>query len=719
MTGVRGSVLACALCLFAAAGAAAKEGSMYRPATRSPGGIVAGESPAASQIGRAVLDRGGNAVDAAASMVFALNVARPQSCGVGGGGFMVYRAASGETAALDFREAAPAAYTPTTLSGPGKHTAFTGHLTIGVPGTLAGMAAALARYGTISLADAIEPARELAEKGVAVPDSLSQAMAQHAARLRQYPAAADQFLVGGASPYPPGSTLVQPDLAKSLALIQAGGPDALYRGPIGQLIVDDMRSAVEPATDAGVMTMADLNAYEAKWRDPLVGSYRGRDVIAMPPPTSGGVATLEMLNLLEGFDLHGAGQSSADALHLIAESEKIAWADRNRWLGDPDKVNVPTAGLVSKAYAAKRRAEIDPAHAKSYTAGQPDGAPAGARQAGGDANPNGSTTSLSVIDRAGNALALTCTIEQTFGSAVVAPGTGFLLNNELTDFSGPGTANEPGPGKRPRSSISPTIVVDQGTPILAVGGAGGATIIMGSLLAVVDAVDFGADPAQAVDAERLDDQSGQMMLEDVRVDPAVRTDLSARGHEIVSEGEYGMAPRVQAAGVDPRTGERLGTTDPRSGAGDYAALASAARAGSEPSSTALVGPGTSSNPPPTAGPPCVDVLAPRVALRAIRRAGRLAVRVRAGDRGCGGAVARIEVWIARRAGRRCRFVTVTGRLTRPRACAKPVVLRLRSTGARRLTLPRHLPPGRYVVAARALDARGNRSAVRRLTVHAR
>src|SRR3954463_4373772 len=226
---------ACALCfLLVASAAPAKEGSKYRPAARGAGGCAPPESPIASAIGRSVLDRGGNAIDAAASIVFGLNVVRPQSCGIGGGGFMVYRAASGETAALDFREAAPAAYTKTTLSGPGKHPAFTGPLTVGVPGALAGVAAALQRYGTISLADAIEPARNLAEKGFPVPDSLSQAMGQHAARLRQYPAAADQFRVGGAAPSPTGSTLVQPDLAKSLALIQRDAPGALYRRAIRQ-----------------------------------------------------------------------------------------------------------------------------------------------------------------------------------------------------------------------------------------------------------------------------------------------------------------------------------------------------------------------------------------------------------------------------------------------------------------------------------------------------
>src|SRR3954451_23378293 len=259
----RWSATAGALCfLLVASGGAAKEGSMYRPATRGAGGVVASESPIASAIGRSMLDRGGNAIDAAASIVFGLIVVRPQSCGIGGGGFMVYRSATGETAALDFREAAPGAYTSTTLSGPGRHTAFTGHLTVGVPGTLAGAVAALQRYGTISLTDAIEPARKLAEKGFSVSDSLSQAMGQHAARLRQYQAAADQFLVGGAAPYPSGSTLRPPAPPETLALIQRDGPDAFYRGAMGKLIADDMRTAPEPPTDAGVMTMADLGAYQ-------------------------------------------------------------------------------------------------------------------------------------------------------------------------------------------------------------------------------------------------------------------------------------------------------------------------------------------------------------------------------------------------------------------------------------------------------------------------
>src|SRR4051812_38931842 len=252
MTLGRWSAAAGALCfLLVVAAAPAKEGSMYRPAARGAGGIVATESPIASSIGRAVLDRGGNAVDAAASIVFGLNVARPQSCGIGGGGFMVYRGATGETAALDFREAAPAAYTKTTLAGPGKHTAFTGHLTVGVPGALAGVAAALQRYGTISLADAIEPARNLAEKGFPVPDSLSQAMGQNAPRLRQYQAAADQFLVGGAAPYPSGSTLAQPDPAETPARIPRDGPHPRYRGPICQLIAAPLRRPARPREDAG------------------------------------------------------------------------------------------------------------------------------------------------------------------------------------------------------------------------------------------------------------------------------------------------------------------------------------------------------------------------------------------------------------------------------------------------------------------------------------
>lgn len=697
------------LSLAVAVAASARQGSRFRPAVRGAG-VVATEALEASRAGKAVLDRGGTAMDAAVTAVFAINAVRPQSCGIGGGGFLVHRTAAGEVATLDFRETAPAAITPTSFAGPGRHRAFTGHLTVGVPGTVAGLDAALRRYGTISLAEAIEPGRKLAEGGFAVPQSLSESMAQNAPRLRMYPAAANQFLVGGTAPYPPGSRLVQPDLAKTLATLQREGPDAFYRGSIAERIVADMRNSGEPPTDAGVLTREDLARYRAVWREPLIGSYRGREVLAAPPPTSGGIATLEMLNVLEGFDLAKAGQSSADALHFLGEAEKIAFADRNRYVADPDQVQVPTAGLIAKDYAAARRAEIDPQRAKSYGPGKPAGAPPGSRAAGEDANPLGSTTSLSVIDNAGNAVALTCTIEQSFGSAVVAPGTGFLLNNELTDFSAAGTANEPRPGKRPRSSISPTIVVEGGRPVLAIGGAGGATIIMGSLLGVVQVVDFGQDVAQAVDAERLDEQTGAMQLENARVAPAVQAELERRGHVIAPQGEYGIVPRVQAAGIDLPTGERLGVSDPRT---DDAAMASTRPPAPAPAAPAPGRPATGPS-----GVRCQDRTAPRVRARARAARRRLVVRGRAADRGCAGGaggtvsvagrVERVLVSVARVRGGRCAFAGRGGRLARPRSCRRPRYLTARGTSAFRLRLGR-LARGSYRVRVLAVDGRGNRS----------
>jgi gamma-glutamyltranspeptidase / glutathione hydrolase len=539
---------------LASSQASGLEGSKFREAVRSDGGVVASESPDASRIGLEVLDGGGNAVDAAVAATFALGVARPQSCGIGGGGFLVYRGADGETAALDFREAAPDAIEPDAFAGSGVYAAFTGHKTVGVPGTVAGMQEALDAYGTRTLAEAITPAERLAREGFEVSEPLSKEMGNNAERLKLFPEAAQQFLVGGEEPYEPGSTLTQPQLADTLALISREGPDAFYDGAIADRIVADMQEAGDYPGDEGLLTEEDLAAYRAVWREPLTDDYRGSEIIAMPPPTSGGVAVIEMLNILEGYDLVANGQSSVSALHQIAEAQKLAFADREEYVADPDFVDVPTKQLTDETYAENRRTEIDSEKAGSYGPGDLD------------ENPESSTTHLSVIDVAGNAVALTCTIEQPLGSAVVAPGTGFLLNNELTDFSGPGTPNEPEPGKRPRSSISPTIVVENGEPVLVVGGAGGARIIMGTLFAIINTVDFGLDPARAVDAERLDQQpDGKMALEDGRVSPTVQGELKGRGHKIERRGEYEERPRIQAAGIDRETGERLAATDPRSG----------------------------------------------------------------------------------------------------------------------------------------------------------
>lgn len=552
--------------LVPAVPAAAREGTRLPVGAEGRLGVVATESPAASRVARQVLEEGGNAIDAAAAAVFAISVARPQSCGIGGGGFLVYRSASGQTRTLDFREQAPGAYTPTTLDPPGLHKTFTGHLPVGVPGTVAGLDAALARYGTRSLQDVLVPAEALARKGFRVPTSLSGAMAQNAARLRLFPASAAQFLEAGA-PYAPGDTLVQPALAATLRRLMRGGPEALYGGPIGQQIVADM-TATRPTNDPGLLSIDDLQRYRVSWRRPVTGSYRGREIVTMGPPTSGGVAIVEMLNLLERFDLRAKGMSSAETIHLVAEAQRVAWADRNAYLADPGFVSQPTEFLTSRAYADARAPEIALERTKAHAPGRLPAA--SARAQGAETNPNGSTTHVSIIDAKGGAVALTCTLEQEFGSAVVAPGTGVLLNNELTDFSAAGTANEPRAGKRPRSSMSPTIVVEDGRPILLTGGAGGSRIIMGALETIINRVDFGLTLPQAVDAERFDTQgTATLAIEDSRVDPAALASLQARGWTLERLGEYGVRPRIQLAGIEPGSGLRVAVSDSRS---DRAAL---------------------------------------------------------------------------------------------------------------------------------------------------
>jgi gamma-glutamyltranspeptidase/glutathione hydrolase len=541
--------------------AGAAQGSRFHPGVTGRLGVVATESPAAARIGRSVLAHGGNAIDAAAATVFALGVARPQSCGIGGGGFLLYRSHTGTVAALDFRETAPAAIQPDTFTGGGLYATYTGHTTIGVPGTVAGMAAALRRYGTTTLREAVAPAERLARAGFVVPGSLADSVKANANRLALFPTSAQTWLPGG-MPVAAGSTMTEPALAASYRRLMRGGADAFYRGEIALRIVADASQSRPELGDTGLLTTADFAAYRAMWRTPLTSTYRDRQIVAEPPPTSGGTTIIEMLNLLEGFDLEAMGQSSADALHVIGEAQRIAWADRGRYLADPDQVAQPISTLTSKAYADTRRPEIALDHVSAHTA--PD------LPLDPEARPETSTTHVSIVDRRGDAVSVTCTIEQEFGSAVIAPGTGILLNNELTDFSAPGTANEPRPGKRPRSSIAPTIVVRDGRPELVTGAAGGARIIMGPLMSILDVVDWGQTLPQAVDAEGIDDAgTTTMTIEDARVAPSVLADLQARGWTLDRKGEYDIRPRMQLAGVSP-TGLATAVSDSRS---DQASLA--------------------------------------------------------------------------------------------------------------------------------------------------
>jgi gamma-glutamyltranspeptidase/glutathione hydrolase len=558
---MRRTLLALTLSLLAvsAVPAKARQGSHYRAGVSGTMGVVATESPAAARIGRGVLEAGGNAVDAAAATVFALNVARPQGCGIGGGGFLVYRSRTGKVRSLDFREIAPAAIKPDQFQGNGLYKAFTGHTTVGVPGVVAGIDAALARYGTLSLRQAIAPAEQLARDGVRVTRTLATGTSDNAERFGRYPDTARIFLPGG-QPLQAGSTFRQPALAADFRRLMRDGPSAFYTGTIARRVVAEMQGFQHPEIgDQGLLTMDDFAHYRPRWRPALEGTYKGAQIATMGPPTSGGVVLLEMLNLLEPLDLRGYGLSSADAIQLVGEAQRLAWADRNQYLADPDQVPQPAATLISKDYADRRRGELSLTRTHSYQPGD-----VGTPQ-------DGSTTHVSIIDARGNAVSLTCTIEQEYGSAVVAPGTGFLLNNELTDFGTPGTANAAAPFKRPRSSMTPAIVVRNGRPVLVTGGAGGSLIIMGVVDTVLDQLEFGLDVPHAVDAERVDDQgSATLRVEDARIDPAVLSDLESRGWTLVRQGEYGPRPRLTAAGVEGG-GRMIAVADPRADDGALAA----------------------------------------------------------------------------------------------------------------------------------------------------
>lgn len=542
--------------------AAATEGSRFREAVSSNGGTVASVSEQAGRVGVRILDRGGNAVDAAVATTFAVGVTRPDLCGIGGGGFLAYRSAGGRVATLDFREEAPAAITADAYQGTGIYRSFTGHKTIGAPGTVAGMAKAARRFGTMPLAQLIRPARRLAANGVVVTEDLSTSIAANSERLRLFPASARIYLVEGTVPYPPGSTLVQKGYARSLRLIERRGPRAFYRGRIARLIVRDMKeNAGRYPGDDGLMRRGDLRRYRAKWRTPLQTDYRGHRILAVGPPTSGGLLAIEMFNILKNFDVPSFEAFGADRLHYTAEAQKIAWADRDAYVADPDHANVPTKLLASEEYAATRAEEIERDQAKDY---EPADRPGSAPAPGYDQPGAHHTTHVSVVDEDGNAVSVTCTVEFLFGSAVVAPGAGFILNNQLTDFSAPGTANEPEPGKRPRSSTTQLIITRAGRPVAVLGGAGGPRIPMGVIMTGQNVMDFGLDLAHAIDAERLNEPTCcQMSLEDVRVGPQTQLELEERGHQIVREGEYAPRPIVQAAGVNLKTGRQEAVSDPR------------------------------------------------------------------------------------------------------------------------------------------------------------
>ncbi|MCE3247419.1 MAG: ggt [Geminicoccaceae bacterium] len=524
-------------------------------------GMVASQEASATRVGLEVLRNGGNAVDAAVAVAFALAVTLPSAGNLGGGGFMlVHDAASGETAAIDYREKAGArAFRDMFLDAAGEadpeRSRYSG-LAVGVPGTVAGMALALERYGTISLAAALAPAIALAEDGMVVSPDLADSLAGTIERLQRWPSSARIFYKPGGVPYEPGETLVQADLAQSLRLIAERGPDAFYGGPIGEKIVAEVERA------AGHLTIDDLRAYRPAVRAPVRGSYRGYEVVSMPPPSSGGVHIIQILNTLEDLPIGFLGHNGAETIHLMAEAMKYAYADRSAYLGDPDFIDVPVAALTSKAYAKEIRGRISTGRA----------APA-AEIGPGDLAPYESpdTTHFSVVDEAGNAVANTYTINFGYGTGLVAEGTGILLNNELDDFSAKpgvpnaygligGDANAVGPNRRPLSSMAPTIVLRDGRPFLVTGSPGGPRIITTTLQVILNVIDHGMNVAEATYAPRV---HHQWLPDELRIEQGISPDtvrlLEQKGHKVALKEAMGSTQSILLSeqglygSSDPRT----------------------------------------------------------------------------------------------------------------------------------------------------------------------
>jgi gamma-glutamyltranspeptidase/glutathione hydrolase len=536
-----------------------------REPVRAPHGMVAATNEVASQVGVEIMKRGGNAVDAAIAVAFALAVTHPSAGNLGGGGFMMIRLKNGRTTAIDYREMAPAAATRNIyldqngnlIAGEGG--SLVGYRAAGVPGTVRGMELALKRYGSgkLSWAQLIEPARQLAN-GFRVTNNLARGLRGNSDYLSQYPEAKRIYLKDGAF-YNEGEVLRQPDLAATFARLQRSGPNEFYEGRTAKLIVADMKR------HNGLMTLADLHGYVAKERQPLRGKYRGYEVISMPPPSSGGAVLIEMLNILEGYELGKLDASSSERYHLMTEAMRRAFADRAEFMGDSDFVKVPVAGLVDKAYAAKLRGTIELDRASSsqaVKAGQPTG------------YESDETTHFTVVDAEGNAVANTYTLNNSFGSAAVAQGTGILLNDEMDDFAAkPGTPNLYGliqgernavaPHKRPLSAMTPTFVLRQdGSLWFTVGSPGGPTIINTALCVITDVIDYGMDIQQAIDFPRIHHQwlPDELVFEPLGLSGDTQKALTALGHKLARPRFLGDAAGIM---IEAQTGMRLGATDPR------------------------------------------------------------------------------------------------------------------------------------------------------------
>lgn len=564
---------------------AAKQGSPGVPAGEKgvKGGVVAVSHPLAAQAGADVLRAGGNAIDAAAAVQFALNVVEPQFSGIGGGGFMmIHLAKEDRTIVVDSRERAPAAATPTMFEGMSFGLASTSGISVGVPGTLMGVATALRRWGTFSLDKVLARAIELAQDGFPVGPTLARDSTS--SRLDNYAEARAVFKPNGA-PLAEGSTLRQPDLAKTFRLIAERGIDVFYRGEIANAIVQaQTQTRAELPSGTGRMALSDLLGYQIEIRKPTVGTYRGYKIKSMSPPSSGGLTVVQMLKMVEQFPLgdvaQGFGFGATKTLHVMLEAMRLAYADRAVWMGDSDFVLVPETGLIADPYLATRAALIQP-NSRIATVVPGDPRPYDPRYATSGAVPTAEaseegvhTTHFSIVDRWGNVVSYTTTIEAGWGSGILVPGYGFLLNNELTDFNFTPTANpdpanfNPGandvaPFKRPRSSMAPTILFDKKQPIAAYGSPGGATIINSVFNITMNLIDHGMSIQEAIDAPRISrtstSDSASASYEAGFASDALQG-VRDLGHALSGPTSIGS---VQAIVIDAKNGKFYGGADKR------------------------------------------------------------------------------------------------------------------------------------------------------------
>jgi gamma-glutamyltranspeptidase/glutathione hydrolase len=515
-------------------------------------GMVASANPHATKVGVEILKKGGNAVDAAVATAFALGVVEPFASGIGGGGFMlIYAAKSKQIVTIDYREMAPLKATPKMYMNPSGQVLADrmkeGHMAVAIPGTLAGLSLALSKYGTMSLKVVMEPAIELGENGFEVSRLLSSLIESNSQKLSKFPASARIYLKEGL-PYKVGDRLFLKDLASTYRLIAKEGPQVFYKGAIAETIEKEMKSG------KGLITREDLAAYRPVLRSPVKGSYRGYEVFSMGPPSSGGTHVIELLNIFEGQDMGRLGLNTYESIRLMSEAMKRVFSEREKYMGDPDFVKVPIEDLLSKEHARTLGREMStgkviekrgPGYLLAYGSDQ--------------------TTHISIVDAEGNLVALTQTINSFFGSGVVVPGTGILLNNEMNDFiPKEGSPNSIKPRKRPVSNMSPTLVLKDGKPYMTIGMPGATRIITVLPQILMNIIDHKMTMQKAIDAPRIHCEAGKEIFIESRIPKEVQDGLIRNGYKLVIKKDFDLYfGGTQAVMIDPKTGKPYGGADPR------------------------------------------------------------------------------------------------------------------------------------------------------------